>query len=192
MKFYFIYTLPMLLALLLAACERQDFTQPASPTQPDTPILITDSTMTVHTIEEAQAIFKYGQDTTIHIKGYIVGTATGTQLASAQFQPPFTNSTNILLASSRYETVGNNCFPVRLEKDSYFRNTLNLMEHPELHHRAIIITGKLEKYFATCGIKTIQSFQLVESASDSTSQSTTDKHDSIPILQQGTLINGGR
>ena len=97
-------------------------------------------------------------------KAYIVGQVNGASLENAEFNAPFTSSTNqttgaltgyntnILIAMSADETNSANCVPVQLPSGA-LRSGLNLVQHPEMDGQEILIYGSLEKYFGAAGIK---------------------------------------
>ena len=97
-------------------------------------------------------------------KAYIVGQVNGASLDNAEFNAPFTSSTNqttgaltgyntnILIAMSADETNSANCVPVQLPSGA-LRSGLNLVQHPEMDGQEILIYGSLEKYFGAAGIK---------------------------------------
>lgn len=98
------------------------------------------------------------------VKAYIVGQVNGASLDNAEFNAPFTSSTNqttgaltgyntnILIAMSADETNSANCVPVQLPSGA-LRSGMNLVQHPEMDGQEILIYGSLEKYFGAAGIK---------------------------------------
>ena len=97
------------------------------------------------------------------VKAYIVGQVNGPSISYAEFNAPFSGSsnddgsvntynTNILIAMSADETNSANCVPVQLPT-GVLRSGLNLVQNPEMDGQEILIYGSLEKYFGTAGIK---------------------------------------
>jgi len=97
------------------------------------------------------------------VKAYIVGQVNGAKLSDAEFNAPFTPSTNqdgttntyntnILIAVSATESDANKCVAVQLPTGA-LRTGLNLPENPEMDGQEILIYGSLEKYFGIAGIK---------------------------------------
>ena len=178
---------------LLAACERMDFTpKEVSPIKPEeigggnTPAPQAGSI----SISEAKRLLANGADTIVSVRGYIVGVVAGINISTAQFEGPFSNESNLLLSSFKSETNGSNCFPVRLVKGSKIKDSLNLPAHPELHLKAIILSGKLEKYYGICGIKDILSYEWIDDRGGSIFANDTIAI--LPISQQDAPITGGR
>lgn len=99
-----------------------------------------------------------------YVKAYIVGQVNGTKMSDAEWNTPFSSSTNqstgqltgyntnLLIANSADETNTDNCVPVQLPSGA-LRTGLNLVQHPEMDGQEILIYGSLEKYFGVAGIK---------------------------------------
>lgn len=113
-------------------------------------------------VRQAQELYRQSCDTIVCLKGYFVGCVEGTALSKSNFEPPFLQDSNILLADDKEETDVQSCLPVRLYNGSAYRDTLNLVSHPENKGKLLMIQGKLEKYFSTCGIKTIKAYQFLK------------------------------
>ncbi len=136
-------------------------------------------------------------DNQIVVRGYIVGYIRGTQLSTAVFECPTNEpNTNMLLADSPDEKDYNKCLPVMLKKDDALaiRENLNLYNHPENLKRKIEIEGWLTTYFATKGIKTIDSYQW---CNDEEEEEKPDEEEKDSIQTPGidhtpTLIPEGR
>ena len=98
------------------------------------------------------------------VKGFIVGHVAGSSISSeSQFDAPFTGAvyddgsvatqgTNILIAATATENNPSACFVVQLPKGDV-RTALDLLAHPEIDGKEVVVYGKLTKYFGTCGIK---------------------------------------
>ena len=97
------------------------------------------------------------------VKAYIVGQINGKSISGAEFNAPFTGSsnddgsvnnynTNILVANSADETNSGNCVPVQLPNGA-LRTGLNLVQNPDLDGVEVLIYGSLEAYFGAAGVK---------------------------------------
>ena len=97
------------------------------------------------------------------VKAYIVGQINGKSISGAEFDAPFSGSsnddgsvnnynTNILIANSADEANSGNCVPVQLPSGA-LRTNLNLVQNPDLDGVEVLIYGSLEAYFGAAGIK---------------------------------------
>lgn len=97
------------------------------------------------------------------VKAYIVGQINGKSIDDAEFDAPFTPSsddngnqytynTNILIAGSSDVLDTKQCVVVQLPSGS-LRSGLNLPENPDMDSQEILIYGSLEKYYGVAGIK---------------------------------------
>lgn len=97
------------------------------------------------------------------VKAYIVGQINGKSISGAEFDAPFSGSsnddgsvnnynTNILIANSADEANSGNCVPVQLPSGA-LRTGLNLVQNPDLDGVEVLIYGSLEAYFGAAGIK---------------------------------------
>lgn len=97
------------------------------------------------------------------VKAYIVGQINGKSISGAEFDAPFSGSsnddgsvnnynTNILIANSADEANSGNCVPVQLPNGA-LRTGLNLVQNPDLDGVEVLIYGSLEAYFGAAGIK---------------------------------------
>ena len=189
----------MMFALSLVSCEKA----PMSPIkEPDTPQPINpdDSVISPEDslgryISVAQA--KYYAETAMFdsidvngIVGYVVGAINGTSLLAADYTPPFTVKSNILIADNPLEKNVDRCMPVQLEKDTRFREELNLADNPNNFGKKIIAEGVVSDYFRTYGIKPLTGYAWATAPSD------TIKADSLrnnPVISPNPeIIEGGR
>lgn len=86
--------------------------------------------------------------------GYIVGSVKDKSISDdAQFEGPFTNPANILIAASASETNYKNCMPVQLVANTDVRAALNLVDHADNLGKAVTIKGTLQAYFGVAGLK---------------------------------------
>ena len=100
------------------------------------------------------------------VKAYIVGQINGKSISGAEFDAPFSGSsnddgsvnnynTNILIANSADETNSGNCVPVQLPNGA-LRTGLNLVQNPDLDGVEVLIYGSLGAYFGAAGVKAPQ------------------------------------
>ena len=101
------------------------------------------------------------------VKGYIVGQVPGKALAETEFAEPFTTATNqetgavltyntnIMIAEAADVTDYNKCVPVQLPSGPV-RMALNLPENGQMLGQAVLLYGKLEKYFSVDGVKSVR------------------------------------
>lgn len=108
------------------------------------------------TISVAEAI--ENNTGTATVKGFIVGTANSS--SSYVQNPPFTKNTNIGLADSPDETDPAKILPVQLPTGS-IRSGLNLVDNPSNFKAEVTITGSLEAYFSTAGLKSPTAFTIL-------------------------------
>lgn len=105
------------------------------------------------------------------VKGFIVGHVAGSSISSeSQFDAPFTGAvyddgtvatqgTNILIAASATENNPSACFVVQLPKGDV-RTALDLLAHPEIDGKEVVLYGKLTKYFGVAGMKETSAAKL--------------------------------
>ena len=98
------------------------------------------------------------------VKAFIVGQVNGKSISGAEFNAPFTGSsnddgtvnsynTNILIANSADAADVSQCVPVQLPNGA-LRTGLNLVQNPDLDGKEVLIYGSLEAYFGAAGVKT--------------------------------------
>ena len=156
MKFNKIFSALMLIAAVtFTACENPEIVGPG-PNGGDNekPNPETSDTLTV-----AQAIEK--QDNSIaFVKGYIVGWYSNHNndkevVFSAEATADTTVlATNIVIADAADVTDATACVCVQLPTGT-FRSALNLQDHPENLHAAVMVQGTLTAYNTMAGVKTI-------------------------------------
>ena len=97
------------------------------------------------------------------VKAYIVGQINGKSISGAEFNAPFSGSsnddgsvnnynTNILIADNADEANSGNCVPVQLPNNA-LRTGLNLVQNPDMDGQEVLIYGSLEAYFGAAGVK---------------------------------------
>lgn len=95
---------------------------------------------------------------TATVKGFIVGTTISK--TSYDQEAPFTSPTNVGLADSADETDPTKILPVQLPSGS-IRTGLNLVDNPTNFKAQVTITGSLEAYFQTAGLKSPTAFTIL-------------------------------
>lgn len=113
------------------------------------------------TISVAEAI--ENNTGTATVKGFIVGTASSK--TSYDQEAPFTVPSNIGLADSPDETDPAKILPVQLPSGS-IRTGLNLVDNPSNFKAEVTITGSLEAYFTTSGLKSPTAFTILSEGED--------------------------
>ena len=105
------------------------------------------------------------------VKGYIVGQVAGSSISEeSQFDAPFTGAvyddgtvatqgTNILIAATATENNPSACFVVQLPKGDV-RTALDVLAHPEIDGKEVVVYGKLTKYFGEAGMKETSAAKL--------------------------------
>lgn len=108
------------------------------------------------TISVAEAI--ENNTGTATVKGFIVGTASSK--TSYDQEAPFAVASNLGLADSPDETDPAKILPVQLPTGS-IRSGLNLVDNPSNFKAEVTITGSLEAYFSTAGLKSPTAFTIL-------------------------------
>ncbi|MGE6414534.1 DUF6359 domain-containing protein [Planococcus kocurii] len=93
------------------------------------------------------------------VKGFIVGTVISK--TSYDQEAPFTAVSNLGLADSPDETDPTKILPVQLPSSSAIRAGLNLVNNPTKFKAEVTITGSLETYFTTAGLKSPTAFTIL-------------------------------
>ncbi|MBM7635097.1 5'-nucleotidase C-terminal domain-containing protein [Geomicrobium sediminis] len=93
------------------------------------------------------------------VRGYIIGSIQNNEvvLGEGEHAP-----SNLLLADDPNETDRSNMLPVQLVNQTPVRNGLNLVDHPDHLQKEVVITGSLERYFGTPGMRDANHFAWVE------------------------------
>lgn len=156
MKFNKIFSAFMLIAAVaFTACnDNPPVIGPNGGDKPDTPNVEVSDTLTV-----VQAVAKQDNSTAL-VKGYIVGwysnhTNDKKVIFSAEATADTTVlATNIVIADAADVTDASACVCVQLPTGT-FRSALNLKDHPENLHAAVMVHGTLTAYNTMAGVKTI-------------------------------------
>lgn len=110
-----------------------------------------------YTVTEALAAYVDGQKIPAIVTGYIVGA-----MNSTDYVPEFgttTVATNILLSDNADEQDIANCIIVQLPAGDT-RSTLNLADNPGNYKKQVKITGSIETYFKSAGLKTPTAYEF--------------------------------
>ena len=122
------------------------------PEEPETPTETQE-----YTVTEALAAYVDGQQIPAIVTGYIVGA-----MNSTGYVPEFgttTVATNILLSDNADEQDIANCIIVQVPAGD-IRSTLNLVDNPDNYKKQVKITGSIEKYFRSAGLKTPTAYEF--------------------------------
>ncbi|ANU22461.1 endonuclease [Planococcus donghaensis] len=96
---------------------------------------------------------------TATVKGFIVGTASSK--TNYDQEAPFTSASNVGLADSAGETDPTKILPVQLPSKTAIRTGLNLVDNPTNFKALVTITGSLEAYFTTAGLKSPTAYTIL-------------------------------
>ncbi|MED3538361.1 DUF6359 domain-containing protein [Bacillus toyonensis] len=103
-------------------------------------------------VEKAIQVFKQQGKTKGIVEGYIVGY---TQSPSKYTKDPAKfDDTNVAIADSPNETNPDKIMPVQLPKGDV-RSAVNVKDHPENIGKKVSLTGTLELYFSSPGLKSV-------------------------------------
>lgn len=94
---------------------------------------------------------------TAWVWGYIVG--GDLSASSIRFEPPFEKNSHLAVAASALERDRSKCFSVELNRAAV-RSALNLVDHPELLGRRVVLRGLLSTYFSLPGLRSVSDFSL--------------------------------
>ncbi|MCQ2167224.1 MAG: DUF4493 domain-containing protein [Bacteroidales bacterium] len=98
-----------------------------------------------------------GEMNDVWVYGFIVGSFAST--GKAEFNPPFSKSTNILLSSRSSVSDSRNCISVEL-KSGEIRDALNLVDHPENLGGKVCLHGNLvSSYYGLPGLKSLSGYE---------------------------------
>lgn len=93
----------------------------------------------------------------VWVCGYVVGGDVSTSRINTE--PPFSKNTNLAMADRPGTVERENCAAVELPEGKV-RDSLNLVDHPEILGKKIFIKGDIENYYGHPGVKTIKEFQI--------------------------------
>lgn len=93
------------------------------------------------------------------VKGYIIGSINNNQLILGEGSHA---PSNLLLADDPNETDRNKMLPVQLVNGTAVRNGLNLVNNSENLSQFVSITGSLETYFGTPGMRSPSTYRFIE------------------------------
>ena len=110
-----------------------------------------------YTVTEALAAYVDGKQIPAIVTGYIVGA-----MNSTGYVPEFgttTVATNLLLSDNADEDNIANCIIVQLPSGN-IRSALNLVDNPDNYKKQVKVTGSIEKYFQSAGLKTPTAYEF--------------------------------
>lgn len=153
----------LLLLCAFVACDPVIVTEDETPTNPGSLSSVKPSVADSFVLSVEAAIDYYSVMGTcdVWVKGYVVGCVAGTSISKAQFMPPFDIESNLLIADAPDVTEPSRCLPVTLLNGSVMRRELNLIDHPSIVGRRLLINGKLDVYFRQAGIKKVYQYELL-------------------------------
>ncbi|GAF19163.1 5'-nucleotidase [Bacillus sp. JCM 19046] len=93
------------------------------------------------------------------VKGYIVGSINNNQVIIGEGSHA---PSNLLLADDPSETDRSNMLPVQLVNGTAVRNGLNLVNTPDNLGQFVAITGSLETYFGTPGMRSPSTYRFID------------------------------
>lgn len=93
----------------------------------------------------------------VWVGGYIVGGDVTT--ANLKLEPPFTKASHIALSDNAGASSRGECAAAELP-DGDVRESLNLIDHPDILGKRLYIKGDVEEYFGYPGIKNIKDFHI--------------------------------
>lgn len=91
------------------------------------------------------------------VNGYIIGTCKQ-NISNADFDPPFTYSSALLLADTPNERDFNKIMSLELKSGSNIREALDLTKHPELYQQKLQVFGYVTTYLGIKGMKGVSTW----------------------------------
>ncbi|WP_052307755.1 DUF6359 domain-containing protein [Bacillus timonensis] len=125
-----------------------------------TPMLTSTVQAEENVITVAEAIANNSGSATV--EGYVVGYANGVK--SYDFEAPFRDDTNLLLADASTENEVSKILTVQVTKN--FRSEFGLFTNPNNIGKKIRITGNLEPYFSVSGLKNPTAIEFTDGSSE--------------------------
>ena len=119
-------------------------------TQPDEPV--------VGSVSDALAAYVDGKQIQATVTGYIVGAVNGAVETGCEFGSTEV-ATNILIADNADESDYTKCLIIQLPKGE-IRSALNLADNADNYKKQIKISGSLETYFKTAGLKSVTEYEF--------------------------------
>lgn len=104
-----------------------------------------------YTVAEAQTI---GLVREVWVEGYVMGTVKGSMSTGCQWEPPFTVSSNWLIADT-FPSYYYQCMPVDLAGSPLYRDVLNLVENPQFLHARFRFLADIDTYFGVPGLRNL-------------------------------------
>lgn len=188
----------MFLLAALVCCDRPltDDDLPGGSDTDSTEIVIPDDVADTvpRSVVQARALWQSGNSSPVTVEAYIVGCAAGTAISSAVFAPPFSTSSNLLLADDSLETNTSYCFAVSLKSGSEMRDSLSLVAHPWLLGCRLRVHGVLATYFGQAGMRDVVWWRLLGRGGGGDDGGGTDDAGEgvLRVDTAGVYVSGGR
>lgn len=125
-----------------------------------TPMLTPSVQAEENVITVADAIANNSGNATV--EGYVVGYANGVK--SYDFEAPFRDDTNLLLADAPTENEVGKILTVQITKN--FRSEFGLFTNPDIVGKKIRISGNLEAYFSAPGLKSPSTIEFIDGSTE--------------------------
>ncbi|MNZ46886.1 Endonuclease YhcR precursor [compost metagenome] len=109
-----------------------------------------------NTLTVAEAIAKGNNGEVVTVTGYVVGHATGS--LTANYQSPFSNDYNFLIADAQGEQVKGKLVNVQIP--SSLRASYGLQSNPGLIGKKVVVSGSLAAYNNFSGLKNVTLIEL--------------------------------
>ena len=140
----------------------------------------------------SEALLKYDASTPqadVWVSGYIVGYVDGMSVDGATFgaeapEGGEVSATNLLIADSTDVTDYTQCLIIQLPAGEV-REALNLQANPENLGKPVVLKGSLEKYFGTCGLKSVSEYILDGEEPEPTPEPTLKNFAKVMSIESG-------
>ena len=125
-----------------------------------------------------------------YVRGYIIGHVNGASIATGlDTEAPFeaaegaTQGTNLMLSDAKNDIT--NIVPLQLPAGE-LRTAFNLVEHPDMCGKAVLVYGSLEAYFKLPGVKSPESIELIDILADV--DNVTVGATPVKVIENGQLM----
>lgn len=136
----------------------------------------------------------------VWVKAYIVGQVAGDWDVNMQYDAPFTGDfnddgsqktygTNLLISDNANANTTAEVMPVQLPS-GIVRKSINLVEHPEMDGKEVLLYGSLEKYFGVSGLKSV-SCAIVDGEVIGTDPSGSEEPEGTVIFEESFASSQG-
>lgn len=147
----------LLTSLFFLSCEKVDLSEETDPSaeaqQAVVPEGVGEGTQRLpYSVSQIRGNQYVGEE--CWVVGYAVGAAyKGYSDSNVEFVAPISHETSILVAETPDCKSQEKCIPVELPEK--FRSTLGLVQNPSKHRCAIMLYGKVDKYFGQPGLRNL-------------------------------------